>query len=62
MGTFPVKLASHGYQQGDVFNIRTSFMWFKTPKEAQDFTVVVYTKQKLSIKDSDGNTNELSAG
>lgn len=45
------------YTAGDEFSLQVSYNWFGATKE--DFTVKVYSKQDLVIKDSSGNTNQI---
>ena len=45
------------YAAEDVFAIQVQYNWFGATKE--DFTVKVYSRQELSIVDSDGNTNQI---
>ena len=42
------------YNGGDVFQIKVDYTWFNTPHK--DYTVKIYSKQDLSIKDSDNKS------
>lgn len=45
------------YSGGDVFKVRAKYNWFDSP--AKDYTVKIYSKQSLEVKDSTGQTNIL---
>lgn len=52
---YPILLTS--YAGGDVFKVRAKYLWFNSP--AKDYTVKIYSKQALEVKDSTGATNIL---
>jgi hypothetical protein len=51
--SYPILLTS--YSAGDVFKVVVGYTWFNSP--AKDYTVKIYSKQSLSVKDSTGATN-----
>lgn len=50
-------VAEADYSAGDVFTIQVDYTW-KT-FHAKDYTIKVYSKQTLEVKDSDGSTNMI---
>ena len=52
---WPVQVLASNYSAGDKFLITVQYTWGGYP--ARDYTVKVYSKQDLSILDSDGKTN-----
>lgn len=52
---FAVPLIVSSYSAGDIFEMKVKYAWFNSP--APDYTVSVYSKQTLELKDSDGKTN-----
>jgi len=50
---YPILLTS--YSGGDVFKVRAKYLWFNSP--AKDYTVKIYSKQALEVKDTTGSTN-----
>jgi hypothetical protein len=60
IGTIPVELSPEDYSANDTFVIKVMFNWRNVPKEARDFTVMVYSKhRKLTLTDMDGQQNML---
>jgi len=53
----PIKVEEADYNNGDVFTLKVKYLWFGSPEP--DYTVKVYSKQNLAIRDSDGVTNEI---
>ena len=45
------------YSGTDTFAMQVVYDWWGSTKE--DFTVKVYSKQDLTIRDPDGNTNQI---
>lgn len=55
----PMQVLEADYSASDVFTIKAQFNWrasFQT-YPAKDYTVKVYSKQNLEVKDSSGKTN-----
>lgn len=61
----PIMVEEADYAANDVFKIVVEYNWnfgwwgFLRSFPATDYTVQVYSKQSLSVVDSDGNTNML---
>ena len=53
----PVLIKESDYEAGDTFQFRVHYYWYGYT--AEDFTVKVYSKQALEVKDQRGHTNEL---
>ena len=53
----PIVVQEADYAAGDVFKVSVQYLWFGSP--ASDFTVGVYSKQSLEVKDSTGAQNKI---
>ena len=51
----PIKIAAADYTANTSFLLMVKYYWMNSP--AKDYTVKVYSKQNLSVLDSNGNTN-----
>ena len=55
--TYPMYVHYSDYSGTDTFAMQVVYDWWGSTKE--DFTVKVYSKQDLTIRDPDGNTNQI---
>ena len=46
------------YAAGDVFKVRVGYTWFNSP--SPDYTVKIYSKQTLEVKDAQGLKNQIN--
>lgn len=57
----PVQVTSGSYSAGDKFIMTVAYDWeygsSSYPWKAQDYTLKIYSKENLEIKDADGKTN-----
>jgi hypothetical protein len=53
--SYPILVTS--YNAGDIFKVVVKYMWFDSP--AKDYTVKIYSKQTLEVKNSSGETNVI---
>jgi hypothetical protein len=53
--SYPILITD--YQGGDTFKIVVSYTWFDSP--AKDYTLSVYSKQELEIRDQEGEMSVL---
>ena len=53
--SYPILITS--YNAGDVFKVRAKYLWLGSP--AKDYTVKIYSKQSLEVKNFLGQTNIL---
>jgi hypothetical protein len=53
----PYLVAESTYAAGDAFTMEIDYYW--DTFYAKDYTIKVYSKQTLSVKDSKGNTNMI---
>jgi uncharacterized membrane protein YgcG len=51
----PIKVEEADYNANDVFTLKIKYLWFGSPEP--DYTVKVYSKQDLAVRNSDGQQN-----
>jgi hypothetical protein len=54
----PIILLSNQYLAGDVLTVKVQYDWHGN-SGANDYTVSMYSRQNLEIKDSSGKTNQI---
>ena len=54
----PYLVKEADYEAGATFRFKVDYRWYGY--SAEDFTVKVYSKQDLEVKDQKGNTNQLN--
>jgi len=52
-----ILLEESDYSAGDTFKLKVGYKWWTNP--SKDYTVTVYSSQKLDIKDKNGGTNMM---